>query len=74
MEWGIIAQVHAAETAYQQGVDLYAEQSKRLRDTHEFHARYDLGAPVPSWLCGGSIKTAGTAIISPRLIIAARST
>jgi hypothetical protein len=57
MEWGIIAQIHAAETAYQQGVDLYAEQSKRLRDTHEFHARYDLGAAVPSWLCGGSIKT-----------------
>lgn len=57
MEWGLIAQIHAAETAYQQGVDLYAEQSKRLRDAHEFHALYDLGTSVPSWLCGGTIKT-----------------
>lgn len=57
MEWGLIAQIHAAETAYQQGVDLYAEESNRLRDAHEFHARYDLGATVPSWLCGGTIKT-----------------
>jgi hypothetical protein len=57
MEWGLIAQTHAAETAYQQGVDLYAEQSKRLRDALEFHAQYDLGATVPSWLCGGTIKT-----------------
>lgn len=60
IEWGLMAGVHAAETAYQQGVDLYAEQSKRWRDALELHARYDLGAPVPSWLCGGRVKTATT--------------
>jgi hypothetical protein len=60
MEWGIMASIDAAETAYQQGVDLYSEQSKRLRDGLEFHARYDLGTAAPSWLCGGSIKTANT--------------
>jgi hypothetical protein len=60
MEWGLMAGVDAAETAYQQGLDLYAEQSKRWRDGLEFHAKYDLGAPVPSWLCGGSVSTANT--------------
>jgi hypothetical protein len=59
-EWGLTAGVHAAETAYQQGVDLYGEQSKRWRDGLEFHAKYDLGAPVPSWLCGGTVKTINT--------------
>jgi hypothetical protein len=60
MEWGLMAGVDTAETAYQQGLDLYAEQSKRWRDGLEFHAKYDLGASVPSWLCGGSVKTANT--------------
>jgi hypothetical protein len=60
MEWGITAAIHAAETARQQGLNLYGEQSKRLRDGLEFHAKYDLGASVPSWLCGGSISTANT--------------
>jgi len=60
MEWGIMAAIDAAETARQQDLDLYNEQSKRLRDGLEFHANYDLGASVPSWLCGGSISTANT--------------
>jgi hypothetical protein len=60
MEWGITAAIDAAETAYQQGLNLYGEQSKRLRDGLEFHAKYDLGAPAPSWLCGGDISTANT--------------
>jgi hypothetical protein len=60
MEWGLMAGVDTAETAYQQGLDLYAEQSKRWRDGLEFHAKYDLGAAVPSWLCGGSVSTANT--------------
>jgi hypothetical protein len=60
MEWGITASIDAAETALHQGVDLYAEQSARLRAALEFHANYDLGASVPSWLCGGSVSTATT--------------
>ena len=60
MEWGITAALDAAETARQQDLDLYAEQSKRLRDGLEFHAKYDLGATAPSWLCGGSISRANT--------------
>ena len=60
MEWGIFVAIQGAEAAKQQGVDLYGEQSKRLRDGLEFHAKYNLGAAVPSWLCGGSVKTANS--------------
>jgi hypothetical protein len=60
MEWGLFAAIQGAETAKQQGVDLYGEQSKRLRDGMEFHAKYNLGAAVPSWLCGGSVQTANS--------------
>lgn len=56
MEWGIAAAINTAETARQQGLDLYVEQSKRLRDALELHADYTLGRPVPSWLCGGTIE------------------
>jgi Alginate lyase len=58
-EWGISAALGAAETAYQQGVDLYSEQSNRLRKGLEFHNDYNNGKAAPSWLCGGSISTAG---------------
>jgi hypothetical protein len=56
MEWGIAAAINTAETARQQGLDLYSEQSKRLRDALELHADYTLGKPVPPWLCGGAIE------------------
>jgi hypothetical protein len=56
MEWGIAAAVNTAETARQQGLDLYQEQSKRLRDALELHADYTLGKAVPTWLCGGHIE------------------
>ena len=55
-EWGIAAAINTAETARQQGLDLYAEESKRIRDALEFHADYILGKPAPSWLCNGSIN------------------
>ena len=48
--------VNVAETAWHQGVDLYAEADKRIRTAAWFHARYDLGQAVPSTLCGGSLK------------------
>jgi hypothetical protein len=53
--WGLDAAVHAAETARLQGVDLYGEQRERITRAFEFHARYDLGARAPSWLCHGRL-------------------
>jgi hypothetical protein len=53
--WGIAAAINVAETALQQGVDLYAEESTRLRAGLEFHADYLNGKPAPAWLCGGMI-------------------
>jgi alginate lyase len=55
-QWGIAAALAAAETAYQQGIDLYGEQSLRLRKGMEFLHDYELGKPVPSWLCGGDLQ------------------
>ena len=49
------AMVNAAETARQQGVDLYGEASARLRAGLEFHADYLLGKMPPAWLCGGKL-------------------
>nr|WP_234434164.1 alginate lyase family protein [Streptomyces sp. NRRL F-5126] len=53
--YSLAATAHIAETAWHQGVDLYAEVSKRLRAAMEFNARYQLGAPAPKWLCGGKV-------------------
>ncbi|MFF5880203.1 alginate lyase family protein [Streptomyces californicus] len=54
--YALAATAHIAETAWHQGVDLYAEQAERLRAALEFHARYQLGAQPPKWLCGGRIE------------------
>jgi hypothetical protein len=54
-EYGIASAIAVAETAFQQGLDLYKENAQRLRATLEFHADYTLGTPVPSWLCGGKV-------------------
>ena len=53
---GFNAAFHAAETARIQGVDLWGEQKTRLAAGLEFHASYELGAAVPSWLCGGQVN------------------
>jgi hypothetical protein len=55
--WGFEGATHVAETAWIQGVDLYAEMRERMTKALEFHAAYDLGEPVPEWLCGGALKT-----------------
>ncbi|RZU73741.1 alginate lyase [Micromonospora kangleipakensis] len=55
--WGVAAAAHVAETAWIQGLDLYAEARVRLTRAMEFHAAYELGEPVPPWLCGGRLKT-----------------
>jgi len=54
--WGFAALAHIAETAWLQGVDLYAEVRKRLVGALEFHATYELGEAVPRWLCGGAVQ------------------
>ncbi|MEH0473341.1 alginate lyase family protein [Streptomyces sp. B21-097] len=54
--YGISAISHVAETSRIQGQDLYGtDVGERLRQALGFQARYQLGAAVPSWLCGGSL-------------------
>ncbi|MEU2062703.1 alginate lyase family protein [Streptomyces sp. NPDC013455] len=55
--YGISAISHVAETSRIQGQDLYGtDVGERLRQALGFHSKYELGAAVPSWLCGGSVK------------------
>lgn len=54
--YSLAATAHIAETAWHQGVDLYGETKDRLRAALEFHSRYQRGAPVPGWLCGGKVQ------------------
>jgi Alginate lyase len=54
--YSIAATSHMAETAWHQGVDLYSEVADRLRATLDFHARYELGARAPAWLCRGRVQ------------------
>ncbi|MBQ1000069.1 alginate lyase family protein [Streptomyces nigra] len=54
--YGISAISHIAETSRIQGQDLYGtDVGERLRHALGFQAKYELGAAVPSWLCGGSL-------------------
>ncbi len=55
--YGISAISHVAETSRIQGVDLYGtDVGERLRQALGFQSKYQLGAAVPSWLCGGSLN------------------
>jgi hypothetical protein len=55
--YGISAMSHVAETSRIQGQDLYGTDiGERLRQALGFQAKYQLGAAVPGWLCGGSLK------------------
>ncbi|KFU82289.1 Alginate lyase [Amycolatopsis lurida] len=54
--YGLAAIANFAETTRIQGQDLYPEIADRLREGLGFHAKYQMGAAVPSWLCGGSLK------------------
>ncbi|CAM5596616.1 hypothetical protein SCANM63S_06323 [Streptomyces canarius] len=54
--YGISAISHVAETAWIQGQDLYGQVGQRLGQALEFQSTYELGADVPSSLCGGSLK------------------
>lgn len=64
------AMVYAAETARVQGLDLYAEQQKRIVDGFEFAAKNDIEADthliddasagtVQNGLCGGTLNIGG---------------
>jgi hypothetical protein len=54
--YGLAAIAHVAETARIQGNDLYPQVKARLAAALELHASFELGAAVPSWLCGGSVQ------------------
>jgi Alginate lyase len=53
--WGLEAAAHLAETAWHQGRNLYGEMQERLVDGFYFHTKYEMGASVPSSICGGSV-------------------
>uniref|UniRef100_A0AAU3GKB1 Alginate lyase family protein n=1 Tax=Streptomyces sp. NBC_01401 TaxID=2903854 RepID=A0AAU3GKB1_9ACTN len=56
--YGISAIAHIAETSWIQGEDLYGtDVGERLRQALGFQSTYELGEPVPDWLCGGSVNT-----------------
>lgn len=57
MQYGLAAIVNAAETARIQGVNLFAEEAKRIIAGLEFHAQFISGAAVPDWLCQGKLKS-----------------
>ncbi|MEV5878264.1 alginate lyase family protein [Streptomyces sp. NPDC052101] len=55
--YGMSSLSHVAETSRIQGQDLYGtDVGERLRQALGFQSKYELGAAVPSWLCGGSVK------------------
>ena len=55
--YGIASISDVAETARIQGQDLYGtDVGTRLQYALGFQAKYELGAAVPSWLCGGSVN------------------
>jgi hypothetical protein len=58
---GLAAIVNAAETAFIQGVDLYATETDRIVQAAEFNTRYLFSDSVPSWLCDGTVNTGGLA-------------
>jgi len=55
--YGLASISDVAETSRIQGNDLYTgDIGTRLRNALGFQAQYELGAAVPSWLCGGSVN------------------
>ncbi|MFD7440469.1 alginate lyase family protein [Streptomyces sp. NPDC059909] len=54
--YGVASISHVAETSRIQGQDIYPQIKDRLRHMLGFHTKYENGEPVPSWLCGGSLK------------------
>ena len=55
---GMASLAYVAETAYHQGVDLYAELQPRLVAGAELHASLLAWERRPPWLCGGALRAA----------------
>ncbi len=56
---GFGSMIYAAETAWHQGIDLFAPNQKRLSDFMELHGAWMTGASaVPADICAGVIKAA----------------
>lgn len=54
---GFSSMIYGAETAWQQGIDLFTPEQKRLSDFMELHGSWMTGAKdVPSDICGGMVK------------------
>src|SRR5579859_1489900 len=53
--WGLAASVNTAETAFQQGIDLYAENAQRIIAAFEFHDYINNGGAAPSGINLGPI-------------------
>lgn len=54
--YGLSAIAHIAETGRIQQHDLYPQVADRLRAALELHSKYQLGQPMPTWLCGGQLQ------------------
>jgi len=57
MQAGLASAVNSAEIAYHQGLDLYAENGKRIMAAMEFQAGPLVGKPVPAALFPDGFKT-----------------
>jgi len=54
---GVGSMLYAAETAWQQGIDLFTPHQKRLSDFLELHGSWTTGAvSVPASICGGVVR------------------
>ncbi len=54
---GVGSMMYAAETAYQQGIDLFTPNKKRFSDFLELHGSWTTGTvKVPTNICGGVVK------------------
>ncbi|GAB2513736.1 alginate lyase family protein [Nocardia heshunensis] len=53
--YGLSAIAHIAETTRIQQRDLYPQIADRLRAALELHSKYQLGEPLPDWLCNGHL-------------------
>jgi hypothetical protein len=53
--YGLANIEHVAETTRIQGNDLWPSLATRMAAALEFHSNLELGAAVPSWLCGGKV-------------------
>jgi hypothetical protein len=54
--YGLTSIEHVAETTHIQGNDLWPALAPRVAAALEFHSNLELGAAVPSWLCGGKVQ------------------